>query len=253
MTSVGADQAIDHQPGDQRSARLKLLQGFTLHRGTDLVAVPMIVARLVAFLAIRRRPQHRSVVASTLWIDSPEARAAANLRSALWRAQRSCAGLVANDRGFLAVGDTVTCDLHDAVDRAHRLMSENGAVDPDAVLNGVIGDLAEDLLPTWSDDWVLIERERVRQLRLHALDALSRAMSGQNRFGLAVEAAQAAVAAEPLRESAQRTLIEVHLAEHNVAEAVRVYRSYVTLLDDQLGIAPTADLSRDLPMTALAN
>ena len=29
-----------------------------------------------------------------------------------------------------------------------------------------------ELLPDWYDDWVLLERERFRQLRLHALDAL---------------------------------------------------------------------------------
>ena len=30
-----------------------------------------------------------------------------------------------------------------------------------------------ELLPSWYDDWVLLERERLRQLRMHAWEALS--------------------------------------------------------------------------------
>ena len=52
----------------------------------------------------------------------------------------------------------------------------------------------------------------------------------------------AAVAAEPLRESAQRALIRAHLAEGNRSEALRQYRSYESLLRDELGLEPTSDL-----------
>jgi hypothetical protein len=48
----------------------------------------------------------------------------------------------------------------------------------DGVPCQALGDLnrelnAADLLPAWDEDWVLIERERIRQLRTHALNALS--------------------------------------------------------------------------------
>src|SRR6266700_2866149 len=32
--------------------------------------------------------------------------------------------------------------------------------------------LSADLLPDWYDDWLLLEQERFRQLRMHALEAL---------------------------------------------------------------------------------
>jgi DNA-binding SARP family transcriptional activator len=47
---------------------------------------------------------------------------------------------------------------------------------------------------------------------------------------------------EPLRESAHRALVRVHLAQGNVAEAVRAYESFRALLAADLGVEPTAQM-----------
>ena len=86
----------------------------------------------------------------------------------------------------------------------------------------------------------MLERERLRQLRIHALEALSVRLRDQGRFAEAIDAALSAVAAEPLRESAQITLIESYLAEGNVSEAARQSESYRVLLDVELGLEPSA-------------
>jgi DNA-binding SARP family transcriptional activator len=59
--------------------------------------------------------------------------------------------------------------------------------------------------------------------------------------------AMTAVDIEPLRESAQRVLIEVHLAEGNFVEAQRVYCAYHRLMAEELGVPPSnalADMMR---------
>ena len=99
--------------------------------------------------------------------------------------------------------------------------------------------LAAELLPDWYDEWVLIERERYRQVGLHALESLCRAADRETPFGRALETGLAAVAGEPLRESAHRALIKAHLAEGNVSEAIRQYRVYRELLRDQLSLDPS--------------
>ena len=96
----------------------------------------------------------------------------------------------------------------------------------------------QDLLPGWDDDWLLLERERVRQIHLHALEALSTRLRVSGRFGRAIEAALAAVAAEPLRESAHNALMAAHLGEGNIAEAHRQYRRYERILWDELRLSP---------------
>src|SRR5215210_3933939 len=57
--------------------------------------------------------------------------------------------------------------------------------------------LGAELLPDWYDEWLQFERERYRQVRLHALEALASAFSRAGRHAQAVEAALGAVAAEP--------------------------------------------------------
>jgi DNA-binding SARP family transcriptional activator len=57
-----------------------------------------------------------------------------------------------------------------------------------------------------------------------------------------VQAAYAAVRDEPLRESAHRAVVRVHLAEGNLVEALRAYRSFRDALDRELGVRPTRQM-----------
>jgi DNA-binding SARP family transcriptional activator len=112
-----------------------------------------------------------------------------------------------------------------------------------------------DLLPGWYDDFVIFERERLRQRLLHALEALSRLLVDARRYAQAVEVALEAVHAEPLRESAHRTLLEAHLAEGNLVEARRGYCGYRDLIRRDLGVEPDPALAAlvALPLPAAAS
>lgn len=78
---------------------------------------------------------------------------------------------------------------------------------------------------------------------MYATRGACRRLAAVGRFADAIDAAMTAISADPLRESAQRALIEAHLAEGNWGEAERAYRSYRTLVRDELGVEPTAELS----------
>jgi DNA-binding SARP family transcriptional activator len=83
------------------------------------------------------------------------------------------------------------------------------------------------------------ERESYRQLRLHALEALSNLLIAEGRFGEAVETGLMAVAAAPLRESAHRAVIRAMVMEGNRAEALCHHHLLSDLLQDELGVEPT--------------
>jgi DNA-binding SARP family transcriptional activator len=217
--------------------RLTLLGGFELRCGGKDVAVSRSGQRLLALLALQARPLERLWVAGTLWLDTTEERAGASLRSALWRLpQPHGAAVVQATPTHLRLARDLAVDVHELAGRAKGLdaqaVPDDGALDPSA--------LSKDLLPDWYEDWVVLERERFRQLRLHALEALCRRLTEAGRFGAAVQAGLAAVAGEPLRESAHRTLIHAHLAEGNPGEAVRQYHLYRRLLAGELAIEPSA-------------
>jgi DNA-binding SARP family transcriptional activator len=216
---------------------LGVLQGFRLERDGESFELPLGIQRLVAFLAVHNRPLLRLFVAGNLWIDSTEEHANANLRTALWRLHRLGFQLVDATRNHLSLAPDVVVDLHDLSGRARQVLRHEVAPtrdNLDAILSG------GDVLPDWYDDWVVVEREQFRQLRLLALETLCRDHSTAGSYAAAVEAGLACIAAEPLRESAHRALIGAHLAEGNRVEAIRQFRLYEALVLDELGVEPSA-------------
>jgi DNA-binding SARP family transcriptional activator len=216
--------------------RLKLLGGFAIFGDGDELALPLSAQRLVAFLALNDGPLLRLYVAGILWPEVPEKRAYANLRSALWRLRRTGFEIVEATGAHLRLPASVSVDAHDALALAKRVVSSR-----DARLERA-GPLAADLLPDWDDDWIVAEREHLRQLRLHALEALAERLTDDGRFALAAEAGLAAIESDPLRDSANRALIRVFLAEGNRSEAVRCYRRYRSRLERELGLEPSPQM-----------
>jgi DNA-binding SARP family transcriptional activator len=232
-------------PGADHSSMVSVLGGFRLWwSGNVQVSVPRASQRLLAFLALHGEAANRAVVAGTLWPDASESHAYSNLRSALARVERTCRKALRATRLEVGLAGGVTVDIHSSRLLAHRLLDP--AVTPRQSDLGAAAfeTLSHDLLPGWYDDWVLIEAEDWRQLRLHALEALAGRLRAAGRWGEAAHAAAAAVRAEPLRESAHAALIEVHLAEGNQSEALREFARYRALLRAELGLEPTPRLHR---------
>jgi DNA-binding SARP family transcriptional activator len=226
---------------DDSTPVVRLFGGPCVSYGRQRVTIPEGSKRLLVFVALHRGRVERRYAAGTLWPVRDDFRAAGNLRSALWRLNGIGVRLLKIDKHGLAMRDDVLVDLHVVGAWATRLIrgSASGA-DLEMIPSGVD---AIDLLPGWYDDWVLMERERVRQRLLHALEALSSQLAQVGRCAEAVDAAMMAVTAEPLRESAQRALIEAHIAEGNWVEGHRSLEAYRNLLDRELGVQPDPELA----------
>lgn len=202
--------------------------------------------RLLALLALRG-PMSRSQIVGTLWPEIDEASAGARLRTVLWRFGEG-RRLLDERNGSLSLAVAVSVDITQmragalALDLELALGTRLGSGDPIGV-----GAFEFDLLPGWYDDWLVVDRERIRQLRLHALEALATRRMRAGQYAAALDAALAAVRADPLRESAHRCVIGAHIAEGNVAEALRQYEACRTLLAVELGIGPSASLLGLLP------
>ena len=222
------------------TARLSLMTGFQLEIGGRTVDVATPAQRVLAFLALNTRPVSRSHIAVTLWRASANGHAAGSLRSALWRIRRFGELVEVTPRGVSLEG-TIDVDVREAMSWARRVSDMTQPLRDEDVRFAVT---SGELLPEWDDEWVTVEREHVRQLRLHALETLSERLVGERRFGPAIEAALAALRADPLRESAHRAVIAVHLAEGNRSEALRHFREYDDLLRAQLRIEPSELLHR---------
>jgi DNA-binding SARP family transcriptional activator len=197
--------------------------------------------RLVALLALRSIAVSRDLVAGLLWPDASEGCAHAALRSALARLAGSAPSLVRASRHDLSLADCVLVDLDGGRQLASRLLRPGPGIDLDAAVAS-IPTLSADLLPGWYEDWVVEAAENWRHMRLHALESLADALRERRRFGEAITAASAAIAADPLRETARAAMIGVHIAEGNRSEAIREFEHYRCRTLRELGREPTGRL-----------
>jgi DNA-binding SARP family transcriptional activator len=228
---------------------LRLTGAFALRREDEPIHLPISAQRLVAYLALSEGPSQRSHVAGTFWPEVREDRAMANLRSVIWRVRRPGHDILAVEDGQLSLRSNVIVDTRELRKAVLGILAANDAGYPSGFEDLVH---ADEILPDWSDEWVLVDRERYRQLRLHALERLCGQLAANGRFGLAVEACLAALAAEPLRESTQRQLIEVYLSEGNRAEALRQYTLYRRVIREEVGVEPSREITDLMSRLTLA-
>jgi DNA-binding SARP family transcriptional activator len=197
--------------------------------------------RLVVYVALNGGRVDRRTAAGALWPDGGDVRAAGNLRSALWRMRGAGVDLIDGDKTALWLRASTAVDLRHVADWAGRLIegvATAGDLDP-----GLWCPAACALLPGWYDEWVVFERERLRQRVLHGMEALGRLLVRDRRPQDAVVAARCVVAVDPLRESAQRVLVEAQLAAGDPAGARSSYAAYRSAVLRLLGAPPSAALT----------
>jgi DNA-binding SARP family transcriptional activator len=218
--------------------RLRMLSGFELSIDGEVVVLQPVAQRLLGFVALANRRVERSFVAFRLWPDNDEERAKANLRSALWRLRQASSELLASTKSHLWLCGQVWVDVRDGIREMHDASVEDllGASQPFWTLD-------TDLLPDSYDDWLGTERERLRLVRLDELEGRAAGLLSERRFRDAIQLALAAVALDPLRESAHRLVIEAHLAEGNGVEARRQFDRYQDLLARDLALTASGALS----------
>lgn len=225
---------------DHAGVSLRLLGAFELRVNGGPVSLPGRTQRLVALLALRGKVG-RSRLAGSLWPETTENRALGCLRTAIWRVHQVAPGLVTSYPGTVELDRSAEVDVRRLIHSSQNVLTARPGValtEPDLA--------AEDgeLLPDWDDAWLTEDRERLRQLRLHVLEAQAERMLAEGSYGLAMEWALAAVRADSLRESAHRVVMRIHIAEGNVVEAQRAFTRCAAALNHELGLAPSLSTSR---------
>ena len=183
--------------------RLHLIGGFELNISGSPAALQPVLQRLLAFVALTPRGVDREFAALQLWPDHCEERARASLRSALWRLRRLPVEVIIVTSTRLRLNDRVWVDARQGIEQLARGGDAQG-------LDGALPfqSLLADLLPDWYDDWLTIERERLRQLSLHVLESRARNALAGGDASTAIHLSLTAMSIDPLRESPHRLLIE---------------------------------------------
>lgn len=109
-----------------------------------------------------------------------------------------------------------------------------------AALREAIDLYGGDLLEGCYDEWVLEEREWLRQRYLDALEHLAALLEKRGDHTPAILYAERLLRSDPLREEAYRLLMRLHHARGDRARALRVYHACAATMERELGIEPSA-------------
>ena len=156
---------------------MNLLGQFAVHRDDQPIELPPACQRLIALVALKRRPVHRLWVCAMLYPHAQTRRAVASLRSTMWRLRPVGADpLLQVDPQYIELSPSVSVDWHDAVDHIGLLLEDGepaGVVDPQFVAELLPLLRAGELLAGWSEPWAAGERQRYRAMRKAARDMLA--------------------------------------------------------------------------------
>lgn len=227
--------------------RLTLLGGFQarLARGDALLLPTRKAQALLAYLALPVGRSHpRDKLAALLWGGIRDESARASLRQALFVVRKAIEG--ADAPALRADGEALSLEPA-AVDvdvvAFERAVREGSAESLERAAALYQGDLLAGLVldePPF-EEWLIGERERLREL---ALEALAKLLAHQRRGGAAESAVATALrllSLDPLQEAVHRALMRCYSELGRRGAALRQYQACVSALQRELGIEPDAE------------
>jgi DNA-binding SARP family transcriptional activator len=200
---------------------------------------------LLAYLLLHRAaPQPRQHLAFLLWPDSTESQARTNLRHVLHNLRHALTDL---DRFLDVTAHTLQwrADAPCWLDVAafEEALARAEAEPPDselAALRDAVELYVGDLLAGWYDEWLLADRERLRQRYLATLERLIALHETRGEHLQAIQDAERLLRHDPLHEESYRLLMRLYDARGDRARALRVYHACTATLERELGVEPSA-------------
>ena len=231
-------------------AELTLFGGFEVRapREGAITLLGQKERALLAFLALPSgAPHSRDKLASLLWSDRGDPQARDSLKHAL-TSLRQCLQstgppAIIADRLWVRLDPAaVTTD----VATFERLLSTGT---PEAIEQAIAlyrGDLLDGITihDAVFEDWLLVERQRLRQLLEGVLAKLMARAMAAGDFERAESTAHRLLALDPLREAAGRALMQLRAERGEAAQAVKLYETLRDRLQRELGVKPEPETTR---------
>ena len=231
------------------SLELILLGGFQARAAGHAIDVSGRKERaLLAVLAMPPgEPRSRDKLAGLLWSDRGDKHARDSLKQAILRLRKSFD--VLHPLPILTDRESLTLDAAkvavDVQEFEHRL--DEGT--PEAVARAATlyrGDLLDglDVRDPVFEEWLLFERQRLRDLARGALTRLLDLHMTSGAHDQAGVAARRLLALDPLQEAAHRALMRIYAEHGQTAQALKQYQICRDALQGELGVKPDAETER---------
>ena len=203
---------------------------------------------LLAYLALPPGTAHsRDKLAGLLWGDRSQGQARSRFRETLFALRRTLAPV--DPPCLIVTGESLALDA-DAVDVDACAFERLARVGDPASLTRAAAMYGGDFLAglafrgTIFEEWLMAERERLREL---ALETLARLLSQQRAAGAREDALQTALrllALDPLQEAVHRTLMRLYAELGRRGSALQQYQLCAATLARELGVDPEEESRR---------
>ena len=233
-----------------QTLHIQLIGGFGLTQGDQPVAaLKGRLPSLLAYLLLQGdKPHPRQRLACVFWPDADESQARAYLRQDLMRLRRT---LPQADQFLLVDNKTLqwnfqapfTVDVSEferALLKADACQETDDGMATRHALEQVVRLYQGKLLPDCHDEWLDLERERLHQKGLDALERLVQVLAGQQEYRLAIQSAQQLLQLDPLHEAGYCQLMRLQALAGNRAAAIQTYHHCMDVLREELGVSPSA-------------
>lgn len=186
---------------------------------------------LNAGVAVRREQ-----LAGLLWPDSLDSSARKNLRNAIWLVRKAIGEpyLVA-DKTTVAFEPTVPYELDVAI-----LQKQLDETDLAALVQAVSVYRGE-LLPGFYEDWVLLERERLRDVFERRTQRLLELLAEEGQWSEVQRWAEHWISLGHVPEPAYRALMVSHAARGDLSRMASAYRRCQKSLQEELDVTPSSE------------
>jgi DNA-binding SARP family transcriptional activator len=234
--------------------RITVLGGFSVGVATELVSPeawrrrkPAALVKILALASGHR--VHRERLIDLLWPDLDLAAGAANLRKAIHQARSALEGVSRGSSRLIEFQtDVVSLAPEGLVVDADSFRSALLAARQSGDQEGYRAALAwygGDLLPDdIYEEWSVQARRELHEDYVAALSEWCALLETDGDLQGAMEAGRQLVAAEPSREESHALLMRLYGLAGRRADALRQYHRLTDVLDQELGIEPSARVQR---------
>lgn len=237
--------------------RIYLTGSIAIEHGDHLIRERQFPGRqgriAFVFLAVNRhRSVHRDELLGAIWPDDAPAQTDSSLDAILskLRSMLKSAGFAATDAGVAVNSKTIALQLPgsawidleaaaNALDEAEGALRRNDLAAAWSTANVAVVISRRPFVADAEAPWIESQRAALRALQMRALQCLVSVSANNREPLLAVQHAREMIALEPFRETAYQSLMKMHAAAGDRAEALRVFAKCRALLRDELGVSPS--------------
>ena len=211
--------------------------------GKDCTLPASVVARslLACLLFNRQTPQTRDTLLGIFWPEMSEERARRALSQALWHIRHAFPDLLDVNSETISISNGITLWVDtEAFERMITPALDAAPLDETARQNleQALELFRADFLGDSYHDWALLERERLRELHLQALEQLGQLEKAAGRYAKALELALRLSRADPLNETTHREIMRLHQLLGQPEAASRQFEVCRQTLRQELDVAP---------------